>query len=56
LGLAGAALVLIATMVIDDAVLARAPALTPPRRARATVAPGVVVGPNLALASLAGSF
>ena len=56
LGLAGAALVLIATMAIDDAVLARAPALTPPRPARATVAPGVVVGPNLALASLAGSF
>jgi len=55
-GLAGAALVLIATMVIDDAVLARAPALTPPRRARATVAPGVVFGPNLALASLAGRF
>jgi hypothetical protein len=56
LGMAGAALVLIATMVIDDAVLARAPALTPPRLARATVAPAVVVGPNLALASLAGSF
>ncbi len=55
-GLAGAVLVLIATMVIDDAVLARAPALTPPRRARATVAPAVVVGSNLALASLAGSF
>jgi hypothetical protein len=48
--------VLIATMVIDDAVLARAPVLTPPRRARPTVAPAVVVGPNLALASLAGSF
>lgn len=56
LGLAGAALVLIATMVVDDAVLARAPVLTPPRPARATVAPAVVVGPNLALASLAGSF
>ena len=56
LGLAGAALVLIATMAIDDAVLARAPALTPPRRARTTVAPAVVVGPNLGLASLAGSF
>jgi hypothetical protein len=56
LGLAGAALVLIATMVIDDAVLARAPAPTPARPARATVAPAMVVGPNLALASLAGSF
>jgi len=56
LGLAGAALVLIATMVIDDAVLARAPVLTPPRLARPTIAPAVVVGPNLALASLAGSF
>ena len=56
LGLAGAALVLIATMVIDDAVLARAPAPTPSRPARTTVAPAVVVGPNLALASLAGSF
>ncbi len=54
LGLAGAALVLIATMVIDDAVLARAP--TPSRPARTTVAPAVVVGPNVALASLAGSF
>jgi hypothetical protein len=56
LGWAGAALVLITTMVIDDAVLARAPALHSPRPARAVVAPGVVVGPNLALASLAGSF
>ena len=55
-GLAGAALMLIATMVIDDAVLARAPRLAPSRRARATVAPAVVVGPNLALGSLAGSF
>ena len=56
LGLAGAALVLIATMAIDDGVLARAPALPPPRSAPATVAPAVIVGPNLALASLSGSF
>jgi hypothetical protein len=56
LGLAGAALVLIATMAIDDAVLARAPAVTPPRPARATVTPAVVFAPNLALASLSGSF
>src|SRR5438045_1615192 len=54
--LAGAALVLIATMAIDDGVLARAPAPTSPRPARATVAPAVIAGPNLALASLAGSF
>lgn len=56
LGLAGAALALIATVVIDDAVLARAPTVEPPEPARLTVAPAVVVGPNLALASLAGSF
>jgi hypothetical protein len=55
---AGASLVVAAAMIVDDALIARAPtALTPAHDALApTLTPGVFVGPGLALASLGGRF
>jgi hypothetical protein len=57
LGLAAGAAILLATMAVDDAVLPyepRAPGAFRP--SRASLAPALVVAPNLAFASLGGRF